>query len=118
MKIAILVREETMKKCTGKACFDALCNKKDSFEPYQTDIELLCFTHEGGDRDYKIRRMIEYGVDTVHLATCIRSKSEEYEQLAQKLSKHFNVVGYTHGSLQGEKRETIFLNKRQLAGNY
>ena len=35
MKIAILVREETALRCTGKGCLDAFFAKKEGFEIYQ-----------------------------------------------------------------------------------
>jgi predicted metal-binding protein len=98
MKIGILVREETMMKCTGKGCLNALLQRKDAFSRYGEDLELLTFTHSGGDINRKIEKMIEAGIESVHLSTCLRSKSEQYEELTKILSEHFVVVGYTHGS--------------------
>ena len=111
MKIAILVREETMERCTGKGCLNAFFQKKDAFARYEGEIELLTFSHAGGDIDHKIESMIKNGVDVVHISTCLRSKGENYETLANKLSANFDVVGYTHGSSEGKGRETITLEK-------
>ena len=47
----------------------------------------------------------------VHLSSCLRSKDPNYEALAQKLSEHFQVVGYTHGSEIGKTRQAIILDK-------
>ncbi|MHC1684010.1 MAG: CGGC domain-containing protein [Clostridiaceae bacterium] len=113
MKIGILVREDTMLKCTGKGCFNAFFKRIDAFSGYDEKAELLGFTHIGGDIDRKIEKMIENGVDTVHLSTCARAKAPEYEALAERLSKHFNVVGYTHGSEVGKTRETVFIKKSE-----
>lgn len=98
MKIGILVREETMMKCTGKGCLNALLQKKDAFSRYKDNLELLTFTHTGGDINRKIEKMIELGIENVHLSSCLRSKDPQYEDLIKLLSEHFTVVGYTHGS--------------------
>lgn len=113
MKIAILVREETMQRCTGKGCLTAFFNKKDAFARYEEEkeLELIAFSHTGGDIDHKIETMIKNGVDVVHLSTCMRGKGETYETLATTLSKHFAVVGYTHGSAEGKVQSTITLNR-------
>lgn len=111
MKIGILVREETMMKCTGKGCLNALLQRKDSFAGYEGEIQLLSFTHVGGNLEHKIENMIKNGVKTVHLSSCLRSKSPDYENLARRLSEHFNVVGYTHGAKEGKTRATCNLLK-------
>ncbi|MDP4159981.1 MAG: CGGC domain-containing protein [Bacillota bacterium] len=102
MKIGILVREETMMKCTGKGCLNALLQRKDAFARYSEGVELLAFTHTGGDLNHKIDRMLEAGIKSVHLSSCLRAKSPDYETLLERLSKHFTVVGYTHGSEVGK----------------
>lgn len=114
MKIAIIVRNETSNRCTGKGCLKAFFKRIDAFKDYNEDVELVGFTHSGGDIDYKIEKLINNGVDVVHLSTCMRAKSAEYESLAKKLSKHFDVVGYSHGSAEGKTRKTINLKKINL----
>lgn len=108
MKIAIIVREETLQKCTGKGCFKAFFSKNDSFERYDGSAEIRVFTHEGGDFEKKVERMIAEEIDVVHLSTCLRGKSDQYEALAKNLSAYFEVVGYTHGSKDGKKGNTVF----------
>jgi len=108
MKIAIIVREETLQKCTGKGCFKAFFSRSDSFASYDEAAEILGFTHEGGDFEKKIERMISEGIDVVHLSTCLRGKSDQYEALAKTLSAHFQIIGYTHGSREGKKGNTVF----------
>jgi predicted metal-binding protein len=112
MKIAIIVREKTMERCTGKGCFRAFNNREDSFSDYGEDTELVSFMNDGGDFDYKIQKLIDLGVDTVHLSTCIRGKNENYEEMAEKLSEHFNIVGYTHGNAEGNTKRAVFLEKK------
>lgn len=114
MKIAILVRPETADRCMGKGCLNAFFNRKDAFRDYGPTTELIGFSHSGGDLDHKITRMIENGVNTVHLSTCLRAKDHGYEALAERLSAHFNVVGYTHGSPEGKEQKTCSILKRQL----
>lgn len=54
-KIAVLVNEETMQRCSCGGCLKAFMNKADSFERYaDEDIELVGFTHSGGDLAKKI----------------------------------------------------------------
>ena len=111
MKIAILINEDTSYRCTGAGCMKAFMQKKDAFEAYPDDTELIGFTHVGGDLDRKIERLRENNVDVVHLSSCLRSKYPEYEALAKNLSKHFDVVGYTHGKPEGKTRKTVNLEK-------
>ncbi|WP_371381273.1 CGGC domain-containing protein [Sporomusa aerivorans] len=111
MKIAILVREETMQRCTGKGCLNAFFQRKDAFKGYEDKTELITFSHAGGDIDHKIEMMIKNGVDTVHLSSCMRAKAANYEALAQKLAEHFNVVGYTHGAEEGKEQATVIIKK-------
>ncbi len=112
MKIAILVNESTMNRCTGKGCFNALNKRIDAFANYGSKAELVAFTHVGGNLQYKIEKLIKNGVEVVHISTCLRAKYAEYESLAYRLAEHFKVVGYTHGSEKGKSRDTIYLNHR------
>jgi predicted metal-binding protein len=107
MKIAILAREETLQRCTGKGCLNAFFQRKDAFGRYQDDAELVAFSHAAGDIDRKIEMMIKNGVNAVHLSSCMRGKAANYEALAKYLGQHFDVVGYTHGSESGKEQETI-----------
>lgn len=112
MKIAILVREETLERCTASGCMNAFFNKIDSFARYaDQDVELVSFTHNGGELDKKIAMLQTKGVDTIHLSSCMRSKDPNYAALAQRLSQHFSVVGYTHGAEVGKSGAAIILDK-------
>ena len=107
LKIAILVREETADKCTGKGCLRSFFSKTESFSRYSgMEIELIGFFHSGGDLDYKLLKMKEAGVEVIHVSTCMRAKFEGYEELVKKIGKDFDVIGYTHGSKDGKKRAT------------
>ncbi|TKB05796.1 CGGC domain-containing protein [Desulforhopalus sp. IMCC35007] len=108
MKIAILVREETTHKCTGRGCLKSFNGKTESFARYQgTETELVGFFHSGGDLDYKLKTMKEAGVNVIHVSTCMRAKYDDYEGLVQRIGKDFDVIGYTHGSAEGKTRPTI-----------
>ena len=113
MKIAILVREETMMNCTGSGCMNAFFKKIDSFARYadQEDVELVAFTHNGGDLEKKILALKKKEVDVVHLSSCIRGKDINYESMAKRLSEEFDVVGYTHGQEIGKTRQAIIQEK-------
>lgn len=116
MKVAIIVRDETMQRCTGSGCMNAFFQRLDSFARYAEweDVELVAFTHNGGDIEKKIAVLKQKGVDVVHLSSCIRGKDPNYVQLAQLLSKHFAVVGYTHGDEIGKSGQAIILAKAAL----
>lgn len=107
MKIAIFVRQETADRCIGKGCLSAFYSRKDAFSSYGPDTELVGFTHTGGDLDHKIERLIEHNVQVVHLSTCLRAKSDDYEALAERLMAHFVVIGYTHGSSERKSRTLV-----------
>lgn len=107
MKIAIIVRSETLDRCTGRGCLNAFSKRIDAFERYGEEAQLVAFTHDGGDLEHKIDNFKKHGVDVVHLSTCMRGKSAGYEALAKRLSRNFDVVGYTHGSFRGRTREAI-----------
>jgi predicted metal-binding protein len=111
MKIAILVNEDTMNRCTGKGCFNAFNKRADAFNSYGPEVELVAFTHSGGDLDHKIQKLIDNGVEVVHISTCLRAKYEDYDSLAYRLAEHFKVVGYTHGSENGKCRDAICLEQ-------
>ncbi|AOT69012.1 CGGC domain-containing protein [Geosporobacter ferrireducens] len=112
MKIAILVNEDTMNRCTGKGCFTAFYQRIDAFSGYDAEAELVGFTHAGGALEYKIEKLVNNGVEVVHLSSCLRAKYPDYEGLAHRLAQHFKVVGYTHGSEKGKRRNTIHLEKK------
>jgi predicted metal-binding protein len=113
MKIAIIVRNETLNTCTAKGCLNAFAKRIDSFERYGEDIELMGFTFESGDLEHKIEKLIKNGVEAVHLSSCMRAKSSEYEMIAERLSKNFHVVGYTHGDEQGRTKKAINLKMKE-----
>lgn len=110
VKIAILVREETTEKCTGKGCLKSFFAKTESFSRYQgVEVELVGFFHSGGDLDYKLLKMKEAGVEVIHVSTCMRGRYDGYEELVTKIANDFDVIGYTHGSEQGATVKTVSL---------
>jgi predicted metal-binding protein len=112
-KIAIIVRNETLHNCTGHGCLNAFFQRLDAFVDYADNVQLLSFTYESGDLEKKIATMKRNGVDTVHLSSCLRGKSDRYEELAERLARDFDVIGYTHGSFEGRTRRAICLHKTE-----
>ncbi|MCB8817587.1 CGGC domain-containing protein [Desulfosporosinus sp. SRJS8] len=53
----------------------AFFQRKDSFARYAEELELLTFTHTGGDLNRKIKNMIQAGIESVHLSSCLRRLS-------------------------------------------
>lgn len=115
MKIAILVREATTEKCTGKGCLKSFFAKTESFKRYHgMDVELIGFFHSGGDLNYKLSKMKEAGVEVIHVSTCMRGRFEGYEELVQKIARDFDVIGYTHGSEHGKTRKTTSITGKYI----
>lgn len=115
LKIAIIVREETTARCTGKGCLRSFFSKSDSFARYRDlEIELVGFFHSGGDLEYKLAKMKEAGVQIIHLSTCMRAKYSGYEELARIIAEDFDVVGYTHGSPDGKTKKTLSITGRYI----
>ena len=116
-KIAVLVNEDTMQRCSWGGCLKAFMNKADSFERYaDEDIELVGFTHSGGDLAKKIESFKKKGVTTVHLSTCTRGKNENYESIAEQCAEAgFDVVGYTHGAaVSKDGKEAVVLSAKPV----
>ncbi len=114
IKIAILVREETSQKCTGKGCLQSFFAKSESFARYTgSDVELTGFFHSGGDLEYKLGKMKEAGVQAIHVSTCMRARYERYEELVHRISKDFDVIGYTHGSENGKNVRTVSVTRKK-----
>jgi predicted metal-binding protein len=110
-KIAIIVRNDTLHNCTGHGCLNAFLQRLDAFTDYDQTVQLVSFTHECGDLDKKIITMKRNGIDTVHLSSCLRGKSDRYEELAERLARDFDVIGYTHGNVEGRTRRANNIKK-------
>lgn len=114
-KVAIYICGEISKKCTANGCLRAFNEEKEAFERYRGDGAKLvsfnscngCDQDPVGSLDLKIDKFLKAEVDTVHLSTCIRGRCDNYEKFADKLSKEFDVIGYTHGSSNGKKDNNI-----------
>lgn len=119
-KIAIYVCGDVADRCTANGCLRSFNEKTDSFKVYEEEGAMLVAfnTCNGCDKDpvesldLKIEKLLKAGTERVHLSTCIRGRCDHYETFAHKLSDHFDVVGYTHGSAEGKKDNTVNLDKR------
>ena len=115
VKIAVMVREETTQKCTGKGCLRSFFAKTESFARYQgQEVELIAFFHSGGDLDHKLKQLKAAGVEVVHVSTCTRGKDPHYAQLVEKIAEDFHVFGYTHGPAEGKTTQTLTLARTTL----
>lgn len=122
-KIMIFVCGEVSKKCTANGCFRTFNEKVDSFEVYKDEeIQMAAFnTCPGCDQDplgnlrSKIEKIKKSGTDTVHISTCIRGRCENYESFAEILAEAgLDVVGYTHGSINGKLDNTIWIKDGEV----
>jgi len=111
-KIAILVNQDTMNRCSCSGCLRAFFDKEDAFSVYEgQDIELVSLSHSGGDLEKKLGQLAKKGVTKIHLSTCTRSKNNDYESIANQCAEAgFDVIGYTHGgSVSKEGKPAIVL---------
>lgn len=117
-KIAVYVCGDVAERCTANGCYKAYNNRADAFSIYDEDIQMVAFNSCNGcekepveSLDLKIEKFLKAEVETVHLSTCIRGRCDHYEAFADKLSKHFDVIGYSHGSQKGKKDNNINIIK-------
>ena len=117
-KIGILLCKKVSDKCSGSGCLKAFNKKIDAFDSYHEDIELASFTHCSGCEEEseallekKIKRMKTINIEAIHLSSCIRGRCPRYKEFAERFSKDFDVIGYTHGSPDGKKENNI--NKKK-----
>lgn len=113
MKIAIIAENDVLNRCSAKGCMNAFSDRTGAFERYGEDVELVEFTSNGGNLEDTIKKLMEMGVDAVHLSTCMRAVSAEYEALAEQLAEYFDVVGYSHGSEQGRTKRAVNLKMKK-----
>lgn len=114
-KVAIYVCGEVSRKCTANGCLRTFNSMEDSFERYKEDgCKLVAFnTCNGCDQDpvgsldVKIEKLKKADVEVMHISTCIRGRCSHYEEYAKEFAKHFEVIGYTHGSKEGKKNNNI-----------
>lgn len=116
VKVAILVSKET-KSCQGNGCMRAFHQGTGAFERYGGNAELFEMAFDDGDLESRIALLQAHGVQAVHLSSCSRSNNCDYETIAHRLSEHFDVIGYTHGSFQGRTRESIVLERKSSAAS-
>lgn len=117
-KIGIFICGDVAERCTANGCLRAFNEKNDAFERYSNeDIILSSFnTCIGCEKDplanleVKIEKFLKAEIEVVHLSTCIRGRCDHYEAFAVALSQHFDVVGYTHGSKEGKKKNNITMS--------
>lgn len=50
--------------------------------------------------------MKKAGVQVIHVSTCTRGKDPGYVELVKRLSRDFDVIGYTHGVENGKTKKT------------
>lgn len=122
--VAIYVCGIVSKTCTANGCLRAFNQKQDSFERYEEiGCQLVSFNHCNGCNEdpmeglkVKIEKFQKANVEAIHLSSCIRGRCDHYEEFIKELDKHFDVVGYSHGSAQKKEKKTmsmsIDLNKR------
>lgn len=102
-KIGIINCYNESRECSSFGCFKAFNSRKASFENYDSSSEIICFAHCNGCSEASVNQVLERagrmkrrGVDTIHLATCIKLNCHLYHKFIEALSKEFHIVGYSH----------------------
>ncbi|MCT4631245.1 MAG: CGGC domain-containing protein [Firmicutes bacterium] len=121
-KIAMMICGEVSKKCTSNGCFRAFNDKIEGFSMYSEEDVLIsaintcsgCNEEPLENLKVKIEKMKKAEIDVVHLSTCIRGRCELYGDFARELSLYFDVRGYTHGSKDGKKGNTINIIRSEV----
>jgi len=119
-KIGIYVCGDVSNRCTANGCMRVFNAKEDSFNRYKNkEIQLVAFNNCSGcenkpieSLDIKIEKLKKAEVNTIHVSTCIRGRCINYEKIVEKFAKYFDVIGYTHGSKDGKKDNTINMSKK------
>lgn len=113
--IAIYICGEVSKKCTANGCLRTFNENEDSFKRYsENGCKLVAFNTCNGcnenpveSLELKIEKLKKANVQVIHISTCIRGRCNNYEEFAKEFAKHFEVIGYTHGSQEGKKNNNI-----------
>lgn len=113
--IGIYLCGEVSKRCTANGCLRAFNENEDSFKEYdESEYKLVSLNNCNGCNEdpieslkRKIEKFKKADIDVIHLSSCIRSRCEHYEEFVNELAKHFDVIGYTHGSAEGKKNNNM-----------
>jgi predicted metal-binding protein len=107
VKIGIIRCYERSESCAGWDCFPAMANKTGKFEGYDK-IELVGFDTCGGcgqgkpDKIVKqARRLVKYGAEVIHLASCLAVNCPSKDIYIKALKKRIKIpiVEMTHGRM-------------------
>jgi predicted metal-binding protein len=79
-KIAVVRCDTVSEVCPGIGCLSAFAERRVAFEEYDRETQLLAFFTCGGCSGRRVSRLVEklvkYGVDTVHLSSCMIAGKE------------------------------------------
>lgn len=105
LNIGILVCNKLSYECCGAWCFKAFNEKNKGFEIYKDmNVNLYGFMHCNGcekdfekEMDYKLKQLKKCNVTRIHMALCVKSECEKYDELKLILKKRgFEVIYGTH----------------------
>lgn len=105
-RVAVVRCETVSEVCPGVACMKSFNHRKNLFADYDGDVELVGFFTCGGCPGRRIFRLVEslqkYGLDVVHLSSCMLLDDEyprcpHVKQIKKMLeNKGIKVVEGTH----------------------
>lgn len=102
-KIGIINCYNESKECSSFGCFKAFNDRAASFKNYDESSEIISFVHCNGCSETSVNQVLDRaksmkkrGVDSIHLATCIKLNCPFYNKFIDELSKKLDVKGYTH----------------------
>jgi len=82
IKIAVVRCNITSEVCPGVGCLKAFTHRKLNFQEYGPDVELIGFFTCGGCSGRRVSRLVDklldHGLDVVHLSSCMCMDEEDY----------------------------------------
>jgi len=82
VKIAVVRCHTVAEVCPGVGCLKAFTHRKLNFSEYGPDTELIGFFTCGGCSGRRVSRLVEklldHGLDVVHLSSCMCMDEEDY----------------------------------------
>lgn len=96
-KIAVVRCDIVSEVCPGVGCYKAFNNRKLSFQDYDSDTQMVGFFTCGGCSGRRVSRLVgkllNYGLDVVHLSSCMCMDEDDYPKCPFKMQIKKSIEG-------------------------
>lgn len=96
-KVAVVRCHTVAEVCPGVGCLKAFTHRKLNFQDYGPDTELIGFFTCGGCSGRRVSRLVEklldHGLDVVHLSSCMCMEQEDYAKCPFKAQIKKTIEG-------------------------